>query len=143
MVKQHCKNYQLSEALEDIKKFQDTLTSVRSKYYDNLLVKMIGTDTIPFVLMTSKSTPLRLTNSKEKVDTVYFRIEDVDRQQNRIHVSLLRAFDFDGNETTSMKDVVQLEKTAAIVNLDLRYISAVQLVDSQLLSKDYFVEEKW
>lgn len=142
-MKQDHKKHQLCEALEDIKKFQDTLTSTWSKYYDHLLIKMLGTDTIPFVLMTTNATLLRLTNSKEKVDTVYFRIEEVDRQQKRVDVSLLKAYDIEGNETASMKDVVRLEKTAAIAKVDLCYISAVQLVAAQFLSQEYFVEEKW
>lgn len=141
-MKQDHTRHQLYEALEDIKKFQDALTNTWSKYYDHLLVKLLGTDTIPFVLMTKDSKLLRLTNSKEKVDTVYFRIESIEYQKKQLELTLLRAFDHEEKETTSMRDVVRLEKTAAVATVDLRYISAVQLVTAHYLTQDYYVE-KW
>lgn len=142
MKQDHAKHH-LCEALEDIKNFQDMLTTAWSKYYDHLFIKLLGTDTIPFVLMTTEAKMLRLTDSTEKIDTIYFRIEQIDREQKRLKVSLLRAFDWEDNETTSLKDVVRLEKTTAIANVDLRFISAVQLVVAQLLSREFYVESKW
>lgn len=141
-MKQEHTNRQLYEALEDIKKFQDALT-IRSKYYDCLLIKIVGTDTIPFVLMTTESKLLRLSSSKEKIDTVYFRIEAIDHQQKVLNVTLLRAFDIEGNEVASMKGFVRLEKTTANATINLRYISAIQLVDVHYLTQESFIEEKW
>lgn len=143
MVKQDHTKHHLCEALEDIKKFQDMLTTSWSKYYDHLFIKMLGTDTIPFVLMTTEAKMLRLTDSTEKIDTMYFRIEEIDSVQKHLKVSLLRAFDLEDNETTSLKDVVRLEKTTATANVDLCFISAVQLVVTQLLSSEFYVESKW
>lgn len=142
-MKHEPKKYPLCEALEDLLKLQDMLTNAWSKYYGHLFIKLLGTDTIPFVLMTSKSTFFRLTDSVEQFETIYFRLESIEQVQKRIHVTLLRAFDVESNETDSLNETVRLEKTMAKASIDLRWISAIQLVDTKLFGREFYVESKW
>ena len=133
----------LCEALEDLKTFQDLLTNSWSKYYGHLLTKIIGSDTIPFFLMTIEGVMLSLNDQMSDLETKYFRIENVEKQSRRITVSLLRAFDIEGNVTNTIKDVVRLEKTNAKVTVDLRCILAAQLLEPDLLCRKSYVESKW
>ncbi|MFF5997078.1 hypothetical protein AAGS61_20440 [Lysinibacillus sp. KU-BSD001] len=133
----------LCEALEDIKTFQDVLTTSWSKYYGHLLMKIVGSDTIPFCLITTEGTILSLSNATAQIETTYFRLEEIEKQSRHITVSLLRAFDLEDNETNMMKDVVRLEKSTAKATVDLRYITAIQLLDPDLLVRKFYVESKW
>ena len=142
-MKQDHKRLNLYEALEDIKRFQDIMTDTWSKYYDYWFIKMLGTDTIPFTLMTTEAKLLRLRDEKEKIETNYFRIEEIDKQSHQMKVTLLKAYDLEGSEANSLKNVVKLEKTKATATVYLHRISAVQLVSTQLFACEYFVESKW
>lgn len=142
-MKHEQKKYSLCEALEELKRLQDMLTNSWSKYYGHLFIKMLGTDTIPFVLITTEATMLRLTDYVEQVDTMYFRIEAIESEEQRIKVTLLRAFDLESNEIHSVREVVRLEKTNATADVDLRWISAIQLVDTRLFGSEFYVESKW
>ncbi|WP_431028580.1 hypothetical protein [Lysinibacillus sp. LZ02] len=133
----------LCEALEDIKTFQDLLTTSWSKYYGHLLMKIVGSDTIPFCLITTEGTILSLSNATAQIETTYFRLEGIEKQSRHITVSLLRAFDLEDNETNMMKEVVRLEKSLAKATVDLRYITAIQLLDPDLLVRKFYVESKW
>ena len=142
-MKQDHKKLNLYEALEDIKKIQDILTNTWSKYYDYWFINMLGTDTIPFTLMTTEAKLLCLRDEKEKIETNYFRIEEIDKQSHQMKVTLLKACDIEGSEASSLKDVVKLEKTKATAIVYLHSISAVQLVSTKLFDCEYYIESKW
>ena len=133
----------LYEALKDIKTFQDVLTNSWSKYYGHLFIKIVGSDTIPFFLITTEGTLLSLSDTATQIETKYFRIEKIEKQSLMITVSLLRAFDIEDKETNTIKDVVRLEKSTAKAFIDLRYITAVQLLEPDLLVRKFYVESKW
>ena len=61
-------------------------------------------------LITHSGAHLSLLDTVKQFETEFFRIEDVDRERCRGTVSLLRAFDYEGNDTNSIADVVRLEK---------------------------------
>ena len=143
MNNQRLKHSFLCEALEDIKTFQDVLTNSWSKYYGHLLIKIIGSDTIPFFLITTEGTMLTLSDAATQIETKYFRIEEIEKQSQTITVSLLRAFDLEDKETNILKDVVRLEKSTAKAIVNLRYITAVQLLEPDLLVRKFYVESKW
>lgn len=143
MTNEKLKHSFLYEALEDIKTFQDMLTNSWSKYYGHLLIKIIGSDTIPFFLITTEGTMLSLSDAATQLETKYFRIEKIEKQSLTITVSLLRAFDLEDKETNTIKDVVRLEKSTAKAVVDLRYITAVQLLEPDLLVRKFYVESKW
>lgn len=46
---------------------------------------------------------------------------------------MLRAYDYEGNETNSIADVVRLEKTSTEKSIELNSISAIQLLNPDLL----------
>lgn len=133
----------LCEALCEIKELQDLINDVHTKYYGQLLVKLVGTDTIPFFLITKKGVRLSLIDTENQFETEYFRIESIDRERCRGTVSLLRALDFEGHDTNLIADVVRLERTSTKRSIELAFISAVQLVNLDLLKKKTIIEPKW
>ncbi len=133
----------VSEALYDIKALQDIITNFHSKYYGQLLVKIVGSDTIPFFLITHNGAHLRLIDTVKQFETEYFRIEEVDKERCRGTISLLRAYDYEGNETNSIADVVRLERTTTEKSIELGSISAIQLLNPDLLKKKFIIEPKW
>ena len=131
------------EALGDIKAAQDVMTEFHSKYYGQLLVKIVGSDTIPFFLITHNGTHLKLIDTVKQFETEYFRIESVDIARCRGTISLLRAYDYEDNETNSIADVVRLERTSTEKSIELGSISAIQLLNPDLLKKKFIIEPKW
>ncbi|MGN4127900.1 CotY/CotZ family spore coat protein [Lysinibacillus sphaericus] len=136
------KNF-VCEALYDIKALQDVITNFHSKYYGQLLVKIVGSDTIPLFLITNNGAHLRLLDTDKQFETEYFRIESIDKERCRGTISLLRAYDYEGNETNSIADVVKLERTASEKSIELSSISAIQLLNPDLLKKKILIEPKW
>lgn len=134
------RNHPLLAAFEELLRIQHQLL-YRSSYFGELFHKLLGTDTIPFLLMTTDGTILRQSYKALHVATCYFRLEAV--EQERIYVSLLRAFNEEDRETNSVRNIARFEKTAAKVWIELRQVSAIQLVDARLLSVQYVVESKW
>ncbi len=63
------------EALSDIKALQDVITNFHSKYYGQLLMKIVGSDTIPLFLITNNGAHLRLLDTGKQFETEYFRID--------------------------------------------------------------------
>ncbi|MEK4229080.1 hypothetical protein [Solibacillus sp. FSL H8-0538] len=133
----------LCESLCEIKELQDLIINFHSKYYGQLLVKIVGTDTIPFFLLTNNGVHLSLIDPVQQFETKYFRIESIDRELCRVTVSLLRSFDFEGNDTTSIADVVRLERTSTIKTVELTSILAIQLLNPNLLKRKIIIEPKW
>ncbi|WP_107923788.1 CotY/CotZ family spore coat protein [Lysinibacillus parviboronicapiens] len=131
------------EALSDIKALQDVITNFHSKYYGQLLMKIVGSDTIPLFLITNNGAHLRLLDTGKQFETEYFRIESIDKERCRGTISLLRAYDYEGNETDSNADVVRLERTSTEKSIDLSSISAIQLLNPDLLKRKIIIEPKW
>lgn len=133
----------LCDALSDLKALQDTITDFNSKYYGQLLLKIVGSDTIPFILITNNGVHLKLIDKAKQFETEYFRIESIDKERCRGTVSLLRSFDFEGNDTNSIADVVRLERTSSEKTIELGFISAIQLLSPDLLQRKIIIEPKW
>ncbi|KOS64231.1 hypothetical protein FJQ98_10185 [Lysinibacillus agricola] len=137
------KNHFLCEALYDIKALQDVMKDFHSKYFGQLLVKIVGSDTIPFFLITHNGSHLKLMDTVKQFETEFFRIEAIDRERCRGTVSLLRAFDYEGHDTNIISDVVRLEKTSTEKSIELRGISAIQLLKPDMLKGKFIIEPKW
>ncbi len=137
------RNHFLCEALSDLKDLQDIMMNFHSKYFGQLLIKIVGSDTIPFFLITHSGAHLSLLDTVKQFETEFFRIEDVDRERCRGTVSLLRAFDYEGNDTNSIADVVRLEKTSTKKSIELSGISAIQLLKPDMLKGKFIIEPKW
>lgn len=137
------RNHFLCEALYDIKTLQDVMNDFHSKYFGQLLVNIIGSDTIPFFLVTHKGARLKLLDTVKKFETEFFRIEDIDRERCRGTFSLLRAYDYEGNDTNLITEVVRLEKTSTKKSIELSGISAIQLLKPDMLKGKYIIEPKW
>ena len=133
----------LCEALIELKSFQDLLKNSHSKYFGNLLEQIIGSDTIPFFLVTKKGVHLSQVDPGGDLETKYFRIESIDSKNCRIIITLLRPLDIEGNYTKSIYDVVRLEKTTARKVIDLSLIGAIQPLDTELLKRKIIIEPKW
>ncbi|WP_391206836.1 CotY/CotZ family spore coat protein [Psychrobacillus sp. L4] len=136
---EHC----LCEALYELKSFQDLLKDSQTKFYGHLLAKIIGTDTIPFFLITKTGDPLSLIDTDESFETNYFRIESIDREKCCTTISLLRPLDIEGNLSNSLCDVVRLEKTSTCKVVDLSCVCAIQPLDTELLTRKIIIEPKW
>ena len=130
------------DALCELKTLQDSITDFHSKYFGQLLLKIAGSDTIPFFLIMDNGLYLRLRDKEKNLETVYFRIESVDQDYCRATVSLLRALDYEGNNTTDIADVVRLEKTFVSKTIELGNLSALQLLSTDLLKEKILIEPK-
>lgn len=139
----HVNSRFLCDALLEIKYFQDLLEKSSSKYYGHLLLKMLGSDTIPVTFTTNIGSPLSLIEAGTGTETRYFRIEHIDEEKHLVIVSLLRPLDIFGDIAKSMSDVVKLEKTTTKNTLSLMLISGVQLFNTTLLTKKMIIEPKW
>ncbi|MFJ7734067.1 hypothetical protein ACIQXF_19590 [Lysinibacillus sp. NPDC097231] len=137
------RNHFLCEALHDIKELQDVMKDFHSKYFGQLLVKIVGSDTIPFFLITHDGTHLKLMDTIKQFETEFFRIEAIDREHCRGTVSLLRAYDYEGHDTNLIADVVRLERTSTKKSIELCGISAIQLLKPDMLKGKFIIEPKW
>ncbi len=137
------RNHFLCEALNDIKVLQDIMKDFHSKYFGQLLVKIVGSDTIPFFLITHNGSHLRLMDTVNQFETEYFRIEGVDIERCRGTVSLLRAYDYEGKDTNLIADVVRLERTSTEKSIEFSGISAIQLLKPDMLKGKFIIEPKW
>lgn len=136
-------NHGLCDALYELKLFQDLLENSRTKFFGRLIGKIAGTDTIPFLLISKNGDPLSFSNRDECFETSYFRIESIARDTCCSTISLLRPLDIEGNFTNSFCDVVRLEKTSICKTVDLSRICAIQLLDTELLTRKIIIEPKW
>lgn len=119
------------------------MKSFHSKHFGQLLVNIVGSDTIPFFLITHSGAHLRLMDTAKQFETEFFRIEAVDRERCRGIVSLLRAFDYEGKDTNHIGDVIRLEKTTTEKAIELSGISAIQLLKPDMLKGKFIIEPKW
>lgn len=106
----------------------------RSNYFGFLLQNRLGTDTIPFALITYSGEPLCVNNKR------FFRLETVDDKE--ISLMLLEAYTADNLETTSAKNAVYLVKTEQIVRVSLKVVAGIQLSHLPLQGPNFF-ESKW
>lgn len=137
------RKYFVCDALCELKTLQDSIRDFHSKYFGQLLLKIVGSDTIPFFLIMNNGVHLRLLDKEKKIETVHFRIESVDRDYCRATVSLLRALDYEGKDTNMMADVVRLERTSIKKTIELSNVTAIQLLNTDLLGEKIFIEPKW
>lgn len=133
----------LCDALYELKLFQDLIKDSQTKYYGQLLAKIVGTDTLPFFLLTKKGHPLSFSDTDECFETSYFRIESIDKEECCATISLLRPLDIEGCLSNSLCDVVRLERTSTCKVVDLTCFCAVQLLETELLTRKVIIEPKW
>ncbi|MFJ7825893.1 CotY/CotZ family spore coat protein [Psychrobacillus sp. NPDC096623] len=136
-------NHCVCEALFELKTLQDLLQNSHTKFFGNLLGKIVGADTIPFLLVTQKGDFLSLRSLMECIETNFFRIESVDLENCCATVSLLRPLDIEGELTNSLCDVVKLEKTSICKIVDVTCICAIQPLDTEMLKRKIIIEPKW
>lgn len=142
----HC----ICEALCELKSLQDFLTNNSTKYFGLLLAKLVGTDTVPFLLLT-KNGRFSHTNTEmndearteEYFETSYFRIESVDKERRHAILSLLRPLNIVGEHTSKPEEVVKLVRTAIYIEVNLACIYAIQPLDTELLKRQIIIEPKW
>lgn len=133
----------VSDALIQLKSIQDTLIDSTSRYFGQLLLQIVGTDTIPFYLITKSNGIFSLWDVTNHFQASVFRIEAVEKEANSATISLLRAVDFEGKDTTSITDIFKLEKTSTQVSINLNNIMAVQLLSPTLLNRKIIIEPKY
>jgi len=133
----------LCEALFELKELQDRIMDSQTKYFGHLLLKLVGTDTIPFLFITNNGIHLKIVDTVNHFETEFFRIESIDREQCIVTVSLLRALDYEGHDTNLITEIVRLERTSTKRYFDLEYISGIQLFSHDLLIKKIILEPKW
>ena len=136
---EHC----VCEALFELKTLQDLIQESKTKFFGSLLAKIVGTDTIPFLLVTQKGDFLNLQSIMEGISTSYFRIETVDVEDCCATISLLRPLDIEGEQTNSFCDVVKLERTSICKVIDITCICAIQPLDTEMLKRKIIIEPKW
>ncbi len=133
----------MCDALFELKLLQDLLKNSQTKFFGSLLEKLVGTDTIPFLLVTQKGDLLSLHNAMEGIETKFFRIESVDLENCSATLSLLRPLDMEGDLTNAPCDVVRLEKTSICKVIDVTSICAIQLLEIEMLKRKIIIEPKW
>ena len=140
----------ICEALLELKSLQDFLTNNSTKYFGKLLVKLVGTDTIPFILLTKNRlfthTHIEINDHAKKrgcFETNYFRIESIDKERCYATLSLLRPLDIISEHPSKIDEVVKLVKTDIFVEVDLARIYAIQPLDTDLLKRKIIIEPKW
>jgi spore coat protein Z len=140
----------LCEALFELKSLQDLLTDSSTKFSGKLLAKLVGVDTIPFVLVTKDGflshmgVDINHENGKEEFFTSnYFRIESIEKEGRYATISLLRPLDIYGETPYSHSDVMRLKKTSNRIKVDLLNIYAIQTLDIEYLKREIIIEPKW
>ncbi len=140
----------ICEALFELKSLQDFLTESSTKYSGKLLAKLVGVDTIPFILMTKdglfshSGEVINHKNGKaESFTSNYFRIESIEKEGCHATISLLHPLDIHGDPPHSPCDVIILKKTTNCIEIDLLSICAIQTVDIELLKREIIIEPKW
>ena len=133
----------LCEALCDLIALQDLISNYQSKYFGQYLVEVIGGETIPLLLITNKGDPLKLLNKTMEFETIFFRIDSIDKESCCVTVSLLRAYDYEAHHTNSIVDVVRLERTTTERTIELCGIVAFQILSPDLLKRNIIIEPKW
>lgn len=83
-------------------------------------------------------------NGKEECFiTQFFRIEEIDKDENCLNVSLLLPLDISGHYTDNLCDVMSLKRTSTCVNINFECICAIQCLDAELLKRKIIIEPKW
>jgi len=143
---EHC----ICEALFELKSLQDFLTNNSTKYFGRLLAKLVGTDTIPFLLLTKKGLFSHIgidinheTGTKESFETNFFRVESINKESCCASLSLLRPFNITGGHTSKIEEVIKLTKTSICIEVHLSCICAIQPLDAELLKRQIIIEPKW
>ena len=141
----HC----LCEALLELKTLQDFLANTSTKYFGKLLPKIVGTDTIPFLLITKdgllelEGNVVNDNNEDESFKTTFFRIETVNKVTCCATVSLLHPLSTDGESSLGLCDVMKLTKTSICIEIDLDCVCAIQPLETELLKRNIIIEPKW
>lgn len=145
-----CNQHNICNALIHLKKLQDFIMDHSTPYFGNLLSRIVGADTIPFLLHT-ESGLLEVMGShynnchgeKECFITSFFRVESIDEEKCCATISLLLPIDIHGKVTNSICDVMILRKTSTCRVIDLSCFCAIQALDTEFLKRKIIIEPKW
>ncbi|MFB4165736.1 CotY/CotZ family spore coat protein [Alteribacillus sp. JSM 102045] len=138
------------DAVVKIKEAQDEADKrgrCRNSCIDSLLSPIgnnNGLDTIPFTLQNKSGEYFHATGGIGRNDcfqTVFFRVEKVDKCSGCATLSLLRPdmgpdFDKCCVDPASLCDIVELERTRDCITVDLDCFCAIQCLDPELLEAD-------
>ncbi len=133
----------LCDVLKEILHFQNLIEHTWTKHFNYLLLKIVGSDTIPIALLTRRGTHLQLTDYESGFTTCYFRIENIDVSNNLLTVSFLCPMSIEGEPIMRAEEMVTLKKTNREATINIATLSGVQLFSTSLLSANIFVESKW
>lgn len=147
---ENCDQRAICEALINLKELQDFIVNNSTPYFGNLLARIVGADTIPFLLHTENGLfeLMSFHHNKSHIEkecfvTSFFRIESIDREACCATISLLIPIDIHGDVTNSICDVMILRKTSTCRELDLSCFCAIQALDTDLLKRQIIIEPKW
>ena len=110
---ENCDQRTICEALINLKELQDFIVNNSTPYFGNLLARIVGVDTIPFLLHTENGLfelmgfhHNKFHEKKNVLLTNFFRIESIDKEACCATISLLIPIDIHGHVTNSICDVM-------------------------------------
>lgn len=133
----------LIEVLTEIDYFQQIINKMKTKHFGHLLIKLVGTDTIPVMFITKRGEYLRLMSQESHYSTTFFRIEEVDEVKQMLSLALLCPLNMEGQPASRTDELMSLKKTTETIKLNIANIAAVQLASTTLLSTSIMIESKW
>lgn len=129
---QTAKRSVLIQPMRELLVIQNQLNE-QSSYYGALLQTRLGTDTLPFLVMTAEGELLL-------IDNMYcFRIEAISEQH--VLVLLLQSYSAEHVPTSSLRELCYVTKTERRAKIPLQQIAAIQLLNVPL--QQSIIAEKW
>ncbi len=140
----------INDALFELKKLQDFLVETSTPFLGKILGRLVGVDTIPFMLLTdtgvfelSGIVYNDMTDKKDYFTTSFFKVNSIEKGSKCVELTLLRPLNVEKESAKSVCDVVKLEKTPVCVEIDLSCICGLQILDIDLLKREIIIEPKW
>ncbi|WP_053362713.1 CotY/CotZ family spore coat protein [Bacillus sp. FJAT-27251] len=140
----------IGDALYELKKLQDFLAETTTPFLGKILGKLVGSDTIPFILLTNNGMFEwngviydEKTKKEECFTTSFFRVDDIDKDSSCAKLTILRPYNIHKEHAKLLCDVVKLEKTPICVEVDISCFCGIQCLDTELLKRKIICEPKW
>lgn len=141
---------ELVEAQIRLKKF------LYCKYFRHMLTERKGEGLVPFMLYSKDEVDMPfkiniltvegndITDKISCIKTSFFGVESINRDTCCARIVLLRAVDFDGNETDKTEELFRLENTGNCIEIDAACFCAIQCLDPRLINRELpIIEPKW
>ncbi|KKK39860.1 hypothetical protein WQ57_00770 [Mesobacillus campisalis] len=140
----------IGDALFELKKLQDFLAETSTPFLGKLLGKLVGSDTIPFILLTKNGifewegiVYNEKKKSQECFTTSFFRIDSIEKGSSCAKLTILRPYNIHKEPAKLLCDVVKLEKTPICIEIDISCFCGIQCLDTELLKRKIICEPKW